>query len=293
MRIAIAGVGKMGASIALRLRETGHDVHVWNRTAARLAPLVEAGCTAAPSPKALADASDVVLTILTDRPAQDAIYDGPQGLLAGNLAGKLVLDMSTVRPEDSIALAAKVRAAGAAFVECPVGGTTGPARQGKLLGLAGGDAADIARARPLLDQLCRRVEHVGPVGAGASLKLAVNLPLIVYFQALGESVALCRHLGHDPAWLMELLGDTSGAAAVMKTRAPAFAAALGGKLDAPPAFDVDSICKDLRTMVAEAKARGTDLPVAARTLEVFETARREGWGGKDGSTLPAYWGRKG
>ena len=293
MRIGIAGVGKMGAALALRLRESGHDVQVWNRTPARLAPLVEAGCVASPSPKALADAVEVVLTILTDRPAQDAVYDGAQGVLAGGIAGKLVLDMSTVRPDDSMALAAKVRAAGAAFVECPVGGTTGPARQGKLLGLVGGDATDIARARPLLDQLCRRVEHVGPVGAGASLKLAVNLPLIVYFQALGESVALCRHLGHDPAWLMELLGDTSGAAAVMKTRAPAFAAALGGKLDAPPAFDVDSICKDLRTMVAEAKARGTDLPVAARTLEVFETARGDGWGAKDGSTLPAYWGRKG
>ena len=153
-----------------------------------------------------------------------------------------------------------MRAKGAAFVECPVGGTTGPARQGKLLGLAGGNAADVARARAILDQLCRRVEHVGPVGAGASMKLAINLPLMVAYQALGEAYVLCRHLGADPKWLMELFADTSGAPNVLKTRGPAVAEALAGGPGVATAFDIDSIRKDLRTMIAEAKVLGASLP---------------------------------
>ena len=217
MQIGIAGVGRMGAAIALRLMEVGHQVTVWNRSADKTAPLAAAGAKVAASPSALASEADVILTILTNAEAQSAVYDGPQGILAGNISGKLVIDMSTVQPAEIVALAAKVRAKGAAFVECPVGGTTGPARQGKLLGLAGGNAADVARARAILDQLCRRVEHVGPVGAGASMKLAINLPLMVAYQALGEAYVLCRHLGADPRWLMELFADTSGAPNVLKT----------------------------------------------------------------------------
>ena len=100
--------------------------------------------------------------------------------------------MSTVRPETEKALAAEVGAKGAALIECPVGGTVGPAMEGKLFGFVGGEASDVERARPILDDLCRRVEHVGAVGAGASVKLAINLPLLVYYQALGEALSLCR-----------------------------------------------------------------------------------------------------
>lgn len=289
MKIGIAGVGRMGAAIALRLMEVGHQVTVWNRTADKVQPLADAGAQVAASPRALASAVEAVITILTSADAIAAVYDGAEGLLAGDLAGKLVVEMSTVQPSDEIALAEKVRAKGAAFVECPVGGTTGPARQGKLLGLAGGEAADVARARPLLDQMCRRVEHMGPVGGGSSMKLAINLPLIVAYQALGEAYTLCRHLGLDDVALMELFADTSGAPNVLKTRGPAIAQALSGKGSIAPAFDVDSIRKDLRTMIAEAKLRGAALPLVERTLAIFDDAAREGWGGRDGSALPAYW----
>jgi 3-hydroxyisobutyrate dehydrogenase len=186
-----------------------------------------------------------------------------------------------------------VRAAGGAYVECPVGGTTGPARAGKLLGLAGAEAADLERARPVLDRLCRRVEHVGPVGAGAAMKLAVNLPLLVFYQALGESMALVRHLGLDPARLMELFADTSGGSNVLKNRGPAIAATLAGADPGTVTFDIDSIRKDLRTMVAEAGGRGFDLPVAAQALAVFDQAGEQGWGGRDGTWLPAFWAAKG
>jgi 3-hydroxyisobutyrate dehydrogenase len=292
MHIGIAGVGRMGAAIALRLIEVGHQVSVWNRTSDKTAPLAAAGARVAATPSALANEADVVLTILTNAAAQSAVYDGPDGILAGKVSSKLIIDMSTVQPAEVAALAARVRAKGACFVECPVGGTTGPARQGKLLGLAGGNAADVARARAILDQLCRRVEHVGPVGAGASMKLAINLPLLVAYQALGEAYVLCRHLGADPKWLMELFADTSGAPNVLKTRGPAVAEALAGGPGIAPAFDIDSIRKDLRTMIAEAKVLGASLPLAERTLAVFDEASRDGWGGRDGSALPSYWPKR-
>ena len=193
MRVGVAGLGKMGAAIAARLMECGHDVIVWNRSADKVKPLADAGAIVASSPADLAAQAEAIVTILTDAGAIDAVYHGASGLLLGDVSGKLFIDMSTVQPETEVALADKVRGKGAAFVECPVGGTTGPARQGKLFGFAGGSDADVARARPLLDQLCRRVEHVGDIGSGAAMKLAINLPLMIYWQALGEALAL-RHI---------------------------------------------------------------------------------------------------
>jgi 3-hydroxyisobutyrate dehydrogenase len=289
MRIGVAGLGRMGSAIAARLIDVGHEVTVWNRTADKVKPLAAAGAKSASSPAQLASAVEAIVTILTNREAIAAVYEGPAGLLAGDVKAKLVVEMSTVQPETEAALADKVRAKGAAFVECPVGGTVGPAREGKLLGVAGGTAEDFARARPLLAQMCRRVEHVGPVGAGSSMKLALNLPLMVYYQAMGEAYVLCRHLGLDPKWLMEFMSDTSGGPNVLKARAPKIAEALAGGDGGPPAFDVDSIRKDLATMVAEGKTRGASLPLAERTLAIYDEAARDGWGKRDGASLPAYW----
>lgn len=277
----------MGAAMATRLMGVGHDVTVWNRSAQKTKPLAEAGATVAATPRELAAASDLVITILTDAAAIDATYGSENGLLAGDVKGKLFVEMSTVRPEAEEKLAAKVRAKGAAIVDCPVGGSTNPAREGKLFGFAGGEAADVARAKPVLDQLCRRVEHVGPVGSGARMKLAINLPLAVYWQALGEALLLCKSLGLDPARVVDILSDTSGGPNVLKARGPSIAAALNGKEISPVTFDVDSIRKDLRTMIEEGRALGAQLPVTERALACFDEASRDGLGPKDASTLPA------
>src|SRR6516164_4578860 len=210
MQVGIAGIGKMGAAIAQRLMEAGHQVTAWNRTREKLHAVTKAGATVAATPAELAERCATIITILTDAAAIAAVYDGSAGLLTGNVRGKLFIEMSTVEPQTEIKLAAKVREKGAAYVECPVGGSTGPARQGKLIGLMGAEPADAARAKPLLDQLCRRLEHVGPVGAGEVMKFTINMPLMIYWQALGEALALCGPLGLDPDRVMELLSDTSG-----------------------------------------------------------------------------------
>ncbi len=289
MQIGIAGVGKMGGAIALRLMDVGHRLTVWNRTLERIRPLVEAGATVARSPAALAGEVETIITILGNSAAYYDVYEGQGGLLAGPLSGKLVIDMTTVRPADVKGLAEVVRETGAAFVECPVGGTVGPARQGKLLGLAGGAPADFARAKPLLDQMCRRLEHLGPVGNGAAMKLAVNLPLMVAYQALAEAYILARDVGLRTDVLMDLFADTSGAPNILKIRGPAIAETLAGRDSGSAAFDVDLICKDLTAMIDEARSSGATLPVAEAALRTFEQAQADGWGQRDGTWLPAYW----
>ena len=289
MKVGIAGLGRMGAAIAKRLTEVGHEVTVWNRNAEKIEPLVKVGARRAASPADLAAQVDVIITILTDAKAISDVYQGASGLLSGDVAGKMFVEMSTVQPETEVALAKAIAATGASMVECPVGGTVGPALQGKLLGLAGGSKEDFARVKPVLEQMCRRVYLVGPIGAGASMKLAINLPLGVFWQALGEAYSLCRHLNLDPAWLMELFADTSGGPNVLKARGGAVALALQSKDPGSATFDCDSIRKDFRTMVAEAKALGFGLPLAEKTLAIYDQASQEGWGSKDCTELPAFW----
>lgn len=281
MKVGITGMGRMGSAMAERLLKQGHQVTVWNRTPAKAQALTQHGATVAATPAQLASAVGIILSILTDGDAITATYDGPQGLLSTDVAGKLFVEMSTVRPEFQRALASRVKTKGATMIDCPVGGTTGPARDGKLLGFVGGDATDLARARPVLDHLCRRIEHVGPVGSGASLKLAINLPLLVYWQALGEALSLCQPLGLDPARVVDIFSDSSGGPNVLKNRGAMVAEALGGKAPANVTFDINLIRKDLSTMIDEAKTLGYELPVTARALECYDATARAGLGTGD------------
>lgn len=292
MDVGIAGVGKMGAAIAQRLIEVGHKVTVWNRTADKTRSLADAGAHVAATPAALAIRCEAVITILTDAAAIDTVYSGASGLLSADVKGKLFIDMSTVPPATEVALAAKVRAKDAAFVECPVGGSIGPARQGTLIGLVGAEPADAARARPLLDQLCRRIEHCGAVGSGAILKFTVNMPLMIYWQALGEALALCRPLGLDPDRVIGLLSETSGGPNVLKVRGPAIANALKTGDYGPVTFNVSDGLKDLRAMLAEGKARGLAMPLVEKSLACYQEVVDQGLGDEEVSTVSVYWSNR-
>ena len=293
MNIGIAGIGTMGSNICARLIEVGHKLTVWNRTAEKTKPLAAAGASVARTPAELTSSVEVVISLLIDTAAIDAVYLGPQGLLAGDAKGKLFVEMSTVTPEAQIALAGKVRARGAAYVECPVSGSVIPARAGKLLGLMGAEPADAARVRPILEQMCRRVMHAGPVGSGAVLKLAVNLPLMIYWQALGEQLSLCKNLKIDPKELLDFLSETSGAATVLKQRMPGIVAKLKNEPSNIKTFSLDGGIKDVKQMLAEGKRRGLDLPLLQQTLACYEEAKRNVGGNEEVSNVSAYWaGRK-
>jgi 3-hydroxyisobutyrate dehydrogenase len=288
MQIALAGTGKMGAAMARRLMASGHAVTVWNRTAARAQPLLDEGATWAASPAALAASADIVLTMLIDEAALDEVYLGADGLLSGPVAGRLFIDMSTVSPAKPQQIGARVQAAGASFLECPVGGSVGPAKEGRLLGFVGGTAEDLARARPALEALCRRIEHVGPLGAGATMKLTINLPLMVYWQTLSEALSLVQPLGLDPARVVDILADTSGGPNMLKVRGAAIAQALSGQVG-PVSVDVATMRKDMRAMLAQGAELGARLPLTETALRTFEQAAAQGLDAADCTQLPVWW----
>jgi 3-hydroxyisobutyrate dehydrogenase len=291
MQIGVAGLGRMGAAIAARLMEVGHTLVVWNRTPGKAKALIDAGAKLAEMPEDLAEHSEAIITMLTDADAIDHVYNGKQGLLSGDATDKLFIEMSTVRPDVQVALAKVVRASGARFVECPVGGTIGPARQGKLFGFMGAEPGDAELAKPILDQLCRRLEHVGPVGNGALAKFTINMPLMIYYQALGEALSMARPMGLEPERLMDILADTSGAPTMMKARAPVVAKMMKGE-DPPVTFDLAGCVKDLQSMQAEGKARGLSLPLVQLTLACMEESTSQGFGGKEAAAHAVYWSKK-
>jgi 3-hydroxyisobutyrate dehydrogenase len=289
MKIGVCGTGRMGASIAQRLIAVGHEVGVWNRNPAKTRPLTDAGAKLYASPAELAGDCEAVIVMLLNDAATEAVYRGSKGILESKLAGKLIIDMSTLRPDTMISVGTAVTQLGAAFVECPVGGSTVPAREGKLFGLVGGTDADVTRAMPLLEQLCRRIEHVGALGAGATMKLAVNLPLLVYWQALGESLTLCKPLNLPPERLIDILSDTAGAPAAMKGRGAIIAKVLGGAPLGETAFGITAAKKDLATAVQFAASIHAQLPVAASALACFEEAEAAGLGEADATTVSVRW----
>src|SRR6202020_1518326 len=146
------------------------------------------------------------------------------------------------------------------FGECPVGGSPARARQGKLLGLMGAEPADAARATPILEQLCRKVEHCGPVGAGSSMKLAINLPLMAAWQAYGEAFAIARDVGWDPKRLLDLFVESNGANNGLKMRADMIVAMMENRDPGPTTFSIANAVKDLKTMIATGAAKRADTP---------------------------------
>jgi 3-hydroxyisobutyrate dehydrogenase len=237
----------------------------------------------------LIDGCEALIVMLLNDAASEAVYRGPDGILQAKLAGKLVIDMSTVRPNTMRTFGAAVMERDAAFVESPVGGSTGPAREGKLFALVGGEKADVARAMPILEQLCRRIEHIGPLGSGATVKLAINLPLLVYWQALGESLTICKPLNLPADRLIDILADTAGTPAAMKGRGAVIAKVLGGQPLGETAFGLSAAKKDLAAAVQFAASLHAELPVAASALTCFEEAEAAGLGEADATAVSTRW----
>lgn len=293
MRIGIAGTGKMGSAIATRLLGLGHQVTVFNRSRERAQPLLAIGADWAQTAAELSQHADIIVSLLTNEQALDEVYLSSQGLLSGAVSGKLFIEMSTVKPDTHRALAQRVHDAQAAYLECPVSGSVGPAKEGKLIGFVGGDVADLARAKPLLDVLCRRVEHVGPFGSGATMKLAINLPLMVYWQTLGEALSLIQPLGLNPQRVIDIFTDSSAGPNMLKVRGPMIAQALAGEPSDNITVNLATMRKDVRAMLNQAQAHQRVLPLTAATLTSFDQAAASGLDMSDCTQLLVWWLQQG
>lgn len=274
----------MGTAFAKRLIETGHDVTVWNRTAEKTASSFEAGARVA-SEIAEAAKADALILSLTDASAVGTVIDG---LLDAGIEGRLVIDTSTLLPDETRAVADRVAKAGADFVDCPVGGTVAPALKGQLLGMAGGTDQAFARAQPILEQLCKRVEHMGPAGTGAHMKLAVNLPLVIYWKTLAEALAMLKGSGIPADKAISVIADSSGGPTVLKNRAQVVIDTLDGT-DQIGTVDIETLRKDLDLALQQAANSGVSMSISEATRDAYDAAVEAGLGHFDGSSLTRYF----
>ncbi len=274
--LGYVGLGAMGGLMAERLMEKGHTVTGYNRTRARAQWLVEKGLRWADSPRAVAEAADAVFVMVTDSAALEAVAEGPDGLLAGLSAGKLLIDMSTVSPAVSRALAEKVRARGAAMLDAPVSGSVVTLKQGKLSVMVGGDREAFERARPLLEDVGPRVTHVGGNGLALSMKIAINLSLAVQMLAFSEGVLLAEKSGIPRAVAVDVMVHSVIGSPMVQYRGPMV---LG--LPDEAWFDVEMMQKDMRLALELGRELAVPLPTTAATNEMLTAARAMGLAKKD------------
>ncbi len=207
--VAFIGIGIMGGRMARNVLKAGHPLRAYNRTAAKAEALRSLGAAVVGSPAEAARGAEAVITMVADPPALAAVLEGPHGALSACRPGTLVIDMSTVDPGTSQAMAEKTRARGLRYVEAPVTGGVGAAEQGTLTIMAGGSAEDFAAARPLLETMGKKILHVGPMGQGSVLKLAVNMVAAAIITSTVEAMALTTKYGLDETIVVEVLGERS------------------------------------------------------------------------------------
>jgi 3-hydroxyisobutyrate dehydrogenase-like beta-hydroxyacid dehydrogenase len=259
----------MGQAMAGRLLAANWLLTVHNRTPARAEGLRANGAAWAASPADLASQADIVLTSLTDDRAVEHTFLGADGLLAGAVTGTLFVEMSTIRPSTIHRLRPLVEARGARLLDAPVSGTLEPARQGQLVAMVGGTETDLARARPVLEVLTRRIVHMGPSGAGTTMKLVLNMPMAIFWAGLGEAMAMGRQFGLDMAQMLDVYLDS-----------PVALPALRGK--------VTGVRKDLLAMVASAQDAGVPAATGSAALALFAAATAAGYGERDLAFLIEY-----
>jgi 3-hydroxyisobutyrate dehydrogenase-like beta-hydroxyacid dehydrogenase len=283
MKIGLVGLGRMGSAIAQRLTEQGCEIVAWDHAEQPRKAAADRGVRIAPNPKAIAAETEIAISIITEDDGVRKIFTGENGLLTTAVEGKLFIEMSTLQPMTGRELAPVVEAKGARLIESPVLGTIPSVREGKLLALAGGRAEDVERARVVLDKLTRRIVHMGPNGSGYAMKLAVNLGLGAYIQALSESLALGMKQGLTLAQMLDVLKEAPTATGWLQSKIPVL---LGGKADVT--LDIRTMRKDIMSAVATGALSGVPMPLGAGTLASFSAAVAGGAGDGDLAELAQF-----
>ena len=270
------GMGIMGSAMAANLVRAGHDVTVWNRTAARCAPLVALGARQADTPREVAATCDVTFAMLSDPAAALAVLEGPDGVLGGIGQGRGYVDFSTVDDATANAIALQIVANGARYLEAPVSGTKKPAEDGTLIILAAGDRGLYDEVAPALDKLGKKRLFLGEVGQGARMKLVVNLIMGSMLTALSEGLALGLKGGLDGAEILDVLDAGAMACPMFRAKGPML---LSGAY--PTSFPLKHMQKDLRLALALSEKLDQNLALTAASNELFKRARIAGNGDKD------------
>lgn len=286
--IAFLGTGLMGAPMAARLAGAGHRVVAWNRTADKLAPLIQARVVAASSPSAAIDNADFICLALADAAAVEVVLFGAQGVATAGRPTQLLIDFSTLDPVVTRSLAARLRAAcGARWVDSPVSGGVNGAAAGKLIAFCGGDNDDVERARTVLSPLTFRVNHLGPLGAGQAAKLCNQLIVASNLLAVAEALSLARAFGLDMRKIPEAFAGGFADSLPLQIFGPRMAAGV----TTPKLGEIALMLKDIEAAVAAASAGGSPSPLGRQVQAMYRQARELNLGNEDIAALMRLYER--
>jgi 3-hydroxyisobutyrate dehydrogenase-like beta-hydroxyacid dehydrogenase len=284
MKVGLIGLGLMGHPMGANLLKAGHELTVWNRTASRADDLVAHGAKRGATPRELAAASEVIITIVSDPPALESVFWGDSGVFSGVKRGSLMIESSTVSPELEKRAAAAAAAAGVDFLEAPVTGGTWGAEKGELVFMVGGEMATLKRAEPVLSAVGKKWFHLGPIGAGQTVKLAMNLLLEVQVEAFAEALALVTRAGVPGQSLFEVMQSSMGRSGVLDLKG---ANMLKGEYK--PSFPLRLMHKDLGLALDLGNQLGVPLPAAAASREVLNAVKGAMTDDVDFSALATFW----
>lgn len=281
--VGLIGLGRMGTAIAHRLLDEGQSLVLWNRSPERADELLIRGAQLADSPASVVERCRVVLVIVLDDAALHAVYSGPSGLLSVPLGGKYIVEMTTATVAAVREVANAVAEAGGRFIDAPVSGSINPAREGKLIVMAGAELDDLAEIQPIFQKIARKVQHAGPPGTGIVMKLVLNLPLASYWRSLGEALALGGAYGLDLTTMLAQFVDSKAAIGALASKMP-----LIRRESDVVEFDLAGLRKDMAAMHRSAADAGLSLPGLTTALEVASCAVKDGWGEQDLSALVRF-----
>ncbi len=269
-KLGYIGLGLMGFPMTRRLLNAGYEVAVWNRSWGKVAGLLEAGAKPANNPRDVAAAATIIFMCVTDAAAVEEVVFGPDGLAASPGAGKLVVDFSSIHPDNARAIAARLKAAnGMGWVDAPVSGGTKGAEEGTLAVMAGGDAADIERVRPYVLAMARRLTHMGPTGAGQTTKLCNQVIVGCAMAVLAEATRLATNAGIDAGRLPEALAGGFADSIPLQLFVPRMVQGI----HSPPLGHIATMLKDLDTAADVARNTSSPVPMAALAGQLFRLAK--------------------
>jgi len=275
-RIGFVGTGLMGQPMARRLLEGGYPLTVWNRTTQRAKPLLEAGAVWADSPETVAQAADVVMTMVTDSKASEEVICGKNGVLEGSHPGLILIDMGSIAPEVSKSIAVRAKGKGVPMLDAPVTGNPKVASEGKLGIMAGGPRETFDACLPIFEKMGIKIVYAGENGAGTTLKLINNLIMGIAIEAVAEAFVLARKVGIDPQKVIEITSVGGARTGAMETRGPRMA-----RREFSPHFSTNNMYKDLSSVMKLAEEAGVSLPAASISTEMLRAAKSQGKGDLD------------
>lgn len=287
-KVGLIGLGLMGRPMGMNLLKAGHHLTVWNRTPERAQELVAAGAVLAKTPREVAEASEFLLTIVSDPPALESVLWGHEGKKDGALGGlrsaSIYVDSSTISPSLVGKIASACKERGARFLDAPVTGGDWGAREGNLVFMIGGDAETLRDAEPILGVMGKKWFHLGPNGAGQTVKLAMNAILALQVGAMAEAIALVTRAGLKGEQLVEVMQASMARSGVLDVKSP-----LMLKGDYKPSFPLRLMHKDLGLALDLGNQLGVALPTTAAAREVYNYVKGEAKEDLDYSAVMRFW----